>query len=63
MTIDKQHGRYVASCDTCGEEITGSGDLSAAAFDEIVSEVRSEGWRFDKKIRGGTYEHYCPKCR
>lgn len=61
--IDKQYGRYVAICDGCDAEIKGEGDLSSAAFDDIVNEVRAEGWRFDKKLRGGGYEHYCQNCR
>lgn len=61
MTIDKQKGKYVATCDGCDDVIVGNGDLSPAAFDELVNDLRAEGWKFEKKIRGGTYEHYCPK--
>lgn len=56
--MDKQKGRYVFECDTCGETLsTTTGD-----FDLAQAQRKDEGWIATKDEKQG-WIHLCPTCR
>lgn len=58
MSSDKQHGRFVFTCDSCEEVRFKSepGDDFNAAWEK----AKTEGWRA-RKI-GKDWAHFCPDC-
>lgn len=55
--IERQHGKVVVVCDTCGEGYdTGESDFATA---KILFDA--EGW-LTSRITGGEYAHTCPEC-
>lgn len=54
--IDKQYGKYIPTCDVCGETL--EAELS---FDEAVAEMKSESWK--TKAVMGEWENICPECQ
>lgn len=64
MTTDRQKGRIVISCDTCGTTEESPLGTSPNAFEELWNELRAAGWRAMKPVRaGGEWEHMCPDCK
>lgn len=54
--MDRQKGRIVFECDTCGEVL----DTSTGSF-EVAQEARREAeWKVAKI--GMDWSHYCPSC-
>ena len=61
MTLDRQHGRLIVSCDSCDETFDSyHRPQDSDAFDVFWGRCKSEGWRAFKV--GGEWEHACPKC-
>ena len=56
MSIEREYGVYVLTCDTC--------DVSETfeAFQDALSYVFSEGWRRSRDDNGG-WQNICPTCR
>lgn len=46
----------VCHCDSCSEL------LEADTFQELMEDLRSEGWR-TKRLDGNDWEHTCPGCQ
>jgi hypothetical protein len=61
MTLDRQHGRLIMCCDTCGE--TREGDQGE--FDAFIEGTKRDGWKM-RKIGAGReghdWVHACPDC-
>lgn len=56
--IDRQHGKIIIECDSCGEIFEGRDD---AEFAQVWSAAKRDGWR-SRKI-GNDYVHGCPNCK
>jgi hypothetical protein len=56
MTIDRQHGKLILSCDSCDAAYEGN----SAEWNEVWPEAKAEGWKA-KKI-GKDWVHACPDC-
>lgn len=54
--IDKQYGRYVPTCDICGEVLPGKD-----SFDEARHAIKEAGWI--TTMMGSTWVNYCPTCQ
>lgn len=58
MTIERQHGELVMTCDECGTEFCGGCEDDFARF---VQDAKREGWKVLKE--GDEWLHNCPECR
>lgn len=56
--MDRQHGRLVWECDTCGDA-TFEGE-QGEEFNEAWRRAKADGWKA-KKI-GAAWVHSCPTC-
>lgn len=62
MTIDRQHGLIIISCDAC--DATEESERHAT-FQPFWASLRELGWRskeIPKTRAQSDWEHYCPKC-
>ena len=53
--IDKQYGKYVLSCDICGENVDGFD-----SFDEAERYTKENGWVISRT--DGGWVNICPPC-
>lgn len=56
MSIHRENGELVASCDDCGHEYYG-GTLD---FSDFIRELKNEEWRIVKD--GDQWRHFCTDC-
>ena len=56
MTVDRQHGKMVFSCDSCSETI----EPDDSTWAEAWSQVKAEGWTARQIV--GEWMHFCEKC-
>lgn len=54
--IDRQHGKVVFECDSCGEAL----QTDERDFAEALSMAKHEGWKMRKV--GADWVHACPNC-
>lgn len=59
MAVHRASGEVIFECDECGEEYPG-GTLS---FQEVVDELKADGWRIRKDEETGEWTHECPECK
>ena len=61
--LDRQHGRLVIECDSCGDLYEGDGaeDASPAFFDAFIAGAKQEGWKMQPV--GNDWVHTCPACQ
>lgn len=57
MTIAKQNGEFVCTCNDCGKEYPGGCEDDFRAF---VDTLKDAEWSIEK--RDDTWTHYCPEC-
>lgn len=57
MSIDKQYGNYVLSCDGCNEQLIIEGD-----FNDVLEAIDENEWQATKK-ENGEWEHACSGCQ
>jgi hypothetical protein len=58
MSIDKQHGKYIAICDTCGD----TDGQEFESYGECVDHKRNENWK-SKRDYSGEWTDTCPSCQ
>lgn len=56
MSIEKINGRYVPTCDTCGETLD-----PVFTFDEAREQMAENEWQTEK-IKG-EWVNFCPDCQ
>ena len=56
MSIQREYGRLVPTCDVCGEELEPYDD-----FEDAVAGKKLAGWKSVKV--GGEWEDHCPNCQ
>lgn len=57
--IEKQYGKIMLVCDTCGE---GSNDYMDDEFNEMILDAKHDGWLIIHDEPEGEWEHVCPNC-
>ncbi len=53
--IDKAYGKYIPSCDGCGDDL---GDYDS--FDDARDAIKANGW--ETRRYGTDWVDYCPSC-
>lgn len=54
--VAKEYGKFIPTCDICGEELT-----EEDTFEEAVSAIKKAGWQIKKE--DGAFVSFCPSCR
>jgi hypothetical protein len=55
--IDRQHGKLLFECDSCGEVFDGE----SGEFSEVWAAAKRDGWR-TRKMGDEDWVHSCPNC-
>lgn len=60
MAIEKEYGKFVPTCDGCGETLD-----PCDSFDEAKESMEAEGWSKKLLQKGSTKEwvNMCPACQ
>lgn len=58
MSVDRQYGKVVFTCDECGDDLeTGEGDFLAA-----LQFMKEEGWQTVRNADDTEWVHICNEC-
>lgn len=56
--IDREYGKHILSCDTCGEEVEERFD----SFQDALDYQKQNGWK-SIPCGGGIWQNECPSCQ
>jgi len=59
MTLERQRGILVFTCDECGVDA----DVKLHDFKQAFAEIKSEGWVARMNKGTGQWEHFCEVCK
>ena len=54
--IDREYGKFIPTCDVCGEILTAQDE-----FSDAVEDIKDQGWSANKI--DGEWVHLCPDCQ
>lgn len=61
MTIHSMGGReFTVLCN--GQECDESRIVDGALREDVISQLRDDGWRCDNDTPGSVWQHICPEC-
>lgn len=61
MAIEREYGKWIPTCDGCGEQLE-----TCDTFDEALDELKVAGWSreyIDNGMDDGEWINLCPACQ